>query len=100
MNKSISITMGIFENEYILEEKSSGNIIVKAPYIAKDDEDQDVVEHNIIEIEKGFKADVVRQFFQEESTLIIRDGIAYNIDSILFDMVPLPSHVEADNITD
>jgi len=99
MNNIISVAMKNLNGEYLLEEKEDGGLTVKAPCINQDEEDNDVIEHNIIEVEKGKKAEIVRQFFKENATTIIRGGVAFNLDSILFDESELPDFVEPDIIT-
>jgi len=98
MNKSINIKLRDFDSEYILEEIEDGNIVVMVPYIERDDEDEDVVKHNNIEFQKGDKADVIKQFFYEETTSIIRGGVVYNIYEIIFDESTLPHYIEPDVI--
>jgi len=99
MNTIITVAMKGFNGDYILEEKENGDISVQVPYIDQDEENVDVLEHNIVDIPKGKKADVVRQFFKESSPTIIREGIAYNIDPILFDESDLPNYIAPDTIT-
>ena len=99
MNKSITIKMSEFESEYILEEFDDGSIKVKVPYLDKDDEDVDVVKHNVVEVEKGDKAEVIKQYFYEEAPSITRAGVAYNIDEVIFDETELPPFIEPDIIT-
>ena len=99
MSKSISCKPAGFDSEYILEEQADG-IIVKVPYLDTDDEGYEVIDHNIVEIKNGKKADIVRQFFIEESDTIIRDGTAYVLDELIFDETSVPANIEPDIIVD
>jgi len=96
MNNTISIKMRNFECNFILEEMENGDIKVQVPYIDQDENCEDYVEHHEVEIEKGKKEQVVRQFFEEDNTTIIRGGVAYNIETILFDECELPKNIEPD----
>lgn len=100
MNKSIAITLNNFENAYYLKEKKDGGITVRVPFIDKDDEGVTVLEHDVVEVEKGKKADVIKQFFEENSTTIVREKTAYNINSIIYDEISLPTSISPDIITD
>jgi len=98
MTNCITVKLGDFDSEYLLEEKKDGGIIVKAPYLFKDDENIDVIMHNIVEYKKSDKAEIIKQFFYEESPSIIRGGIAYNLAEIIFDEADLPPYIEQDEI--
>jgi len=91
MNNCITITLGNMFGDYTLEETPDGNITVSVPYLDHDDDGSESIETNIVQIEKGHKADVVREFFKEESISIMRNGTAYMLDSVLFDQSGLPS---------
>jgi hypothetical protein len=96
---TISIKMGNLDSEYILEEKENG-LTVKTPFLDEDGDGNEIISHNIIEIPKGQKADVVRQFFAQNNVTIICSGKAYNIDEIIFDEVTLPDQPLPQEITD
>jgi len=98
MKKKINVRMGEFEGEYFLDAFDDGKIIVQVPYLDKDEEDEEVVRHNVVECEKGDKAEIIKQFFYEESPIIIRAGLTYNLDEIIFDETDLPPFIEPDEI--
>jgi hypothetical protein len=93
---TIKVKTGGLDSEYILEEKEGG-VSVKAPYLDRE-EDEEVVEYNVVDVEAGRKADFVRQFFAEDNLTLVRGGIAYNLDDILFDEAEVPEQIEPDNI--
>jgi len=96
MNNTISIKLKNFDCNFILEERENGDIMVQVPFIDTDENFEDCVEYNDVEIEKGKKEQVIRQFFEEDKLTIIRGGVAYNIETILFDECELPENVEPD----
>ena len=98
-NNIISVKTGSFDSEYILEEQDNG-ILIKVPYLDQDEEGNEIIDHNIVEIANGTKASIIRQFFLEESTAIIRGGAAYSLDDILFDETAPPDQIEPDDIQD
>jgi|GEM_PF-6487820 len=90
MNNTISIRLKNFDCNFILKEKENGDIVIQVPFIDQDENFEDYVEYNDVEIEKGKKEQVIRQFFEEDTLTIIRGGVAYNIETILFDECELP----------
>lgn len=94
MNNTITIRLRNFDCDFILEEKENGDIVVQVPYVDQDEEGEDYVEHNEVEISKGKKEEMIRQFFEEDSSVIVRNGLAYNIETVLFDECELPESVE------
>ena len=99
MKMAISQKTGDMEGYYILEQNKDGSLIVKVPYLKTDEEGNDFIEHNIVEA-NGHKADVIKQFFLEDSTTIIRDDTAYVLDEIIFDQVDLPKQIEPEERQD
>jgi len=97
MNNTITIRLRNYDCDFILEEKENGDIVVQVPYIVQGEnfeDDIDYIDFNDIEIKKGKKEQMVRQFFEEDSPIIVRNGLAYNIETVLFDKCELPESVE------
>jgi len=90
--------MGQLKTNFFLEECDNGGIIVEVPCIDQDENNNEYIKHFKVKVEEGKKADVVRQFFIERSTAIVRDFICYNIFDILFDECELPKYIKRDII--
>jgi hypothetical protein len=88
------------EGEFVLEENGAEGLTVKVPYISEDDEGNSTIEHKEFKIEEGYKAKVIRQFFIEGISTIVRNQTAYNLESIILDEIDLPEQLYADIITD
>ncbi|MDR0313062.1 MAG: hypothetical protein LBI14_05660 [Treponema sp.] len=99
MNTAILIHTEDSEVKYTLSEQDAG-ITVKMPFTDHDGNGNTFINYNIVEVENGHKANVVKQFFIENNINIIRDNKAYSLEGVLFDAVSLPLKLEPNQIID
>ena len=97
MRKTIKTEINGYRAEYVLDDTGNG-ITVSAPCIDENEEGEPAIGTTVFTIgvspESNQKIGMVNQFFDEESTVITRGGIGYNLIDVLTDEADLPDDFE------